>query len=172
MAGLYTWRGLFSEFYGITFKESVWHNQPLNLIAETLALRNPQLEPLITGFPLIYTIDTKLLWFAGPHVSKKERCLCGVPKGSVLGTLLFLLYINDIYNSSDKLSSYLFADDTNLLYADMNLRSLEITVNEELRSIGNWLMAYKLSLNVENLIPLFSDPIKRTDYDVNIKIYD
>ena len=51
-----------------------------------------------------------------------------------------------IYNSSDKLSSYLFADDTYLLYADKNLRSLEITVNEELRSIGNWLMAYKLSL--------------------------
>ena len=51
-------------------------------------------------------------------VSKKERCLCGVPQGSVLGPLLFLLYINDIYNSSKKLSFHLFADDTNLLYAD------------------------------------------------------
>ena len=78
--------------------------------------------------------------------SKKERCLCGVPKGSVLGPLLFLLYINDIYTSSDKLSSYLFAEDSNLLYADKNLRSLEITVNEELRSIGNWLMANKSNL--------------------------
>ena len=85
----------------------------------------------------------------GPYVSKKERCLCGVPQGSVLGPLLFLLYINDIYNSSDKLSFYLFADDTNLLYADTNLRSLEITVNEELRRTGNWLMANKLSLNVK-----------------------
>ena len=71
-----------------------------------------------------------------------------------------MLYINDIYTSSDKLSSYLFADDSNLLYADKNLRSLKITVNEELRSIVNWFMAYKLSLNVKNLIPLFSDPIK------------
>ena len=54
-----------------------------------------------------------------------------------------------IYNSSDKLSFYLFAGDTNLLYADNNFRSLEITVNEELRSVDNWLMANKLSLNVK-----------------------
>ena len=47
---------------------------------------------------------------------------------------------------------YSFADDTNLLYADNNLRSLEITVNEELRSIGNWLMANKLSLNAKKKI--------------------
>ena len=67
------------------------------------------------------------------HVSKEERCLCGVPKEPVLGLLLFLLYVNDMYNSSDKLSSYLFADDTNLLYADKKLRSLEITVNEEFK---------------------------------------
>ena len=85
----------------------------------------------------------------GSHVYKKERCLCGVLQGSVLGPLLLLLYINDIYNSSDKLSFYLFADDTNLLYAEKNLRSLETVVNEELRNIGNWLMVNKLSLNVK-----------------------
>ena len=45
-----------------------------------------------------------------------------------LGPLLFLLYINDIYNSSDKLSISLFANDTNLLYDDKNLRSLSLEV--------------------------------------------
>ena len=63
---------------------------------------------------------------------------------------MFLLFINDICNSSDKLNFYLFADDTNLLYADKNLRSLEVVVNEEFRNVGNWLMANKLSLNVKN----------------------
>ena len=45
-----------------------------------------------------------------------------------LGPLLFLLYINDIYNSCDKLSISLFGDDTNLLYDDKNLRSLSLEV--------------------------------------------
>ena len=72
---------------------------------------------------------------------------CGVPQGSVLGPLLFLIYINDIHNSSAKLSFYLFADDKNLVYPDTNLKSLEKTVKSELLKVSNWLNANKLTLN-------------------------
>ena len=66
-----------------------------------------------------------------------------------LGPLLFLLYIYDISYSSKQLNFFLFADDTNLLYADKNLRSLEVTVNKELTSVCNWQMGNKLSLNTK-----------------------
>ena len=86
----------------------------------------------------------------------KEILLSGVPRGSVLLPLLFLIYINDICNCCDKLKFYLFADDTNLLYADKNLKSLESTVNNELSKVYIWLITNKLSLNIKK----FFDPDK------------
>ena len=72
-------------------------------------------------------------------MSDKVEITYGVPQGSILGPLLFLLYINHIQNCSDKLNFYLFADDTNILYADKNLSVLEQTVNTELHKLYNWL---------------------------------
>ena len=108
------------------------------------------------------------------NISKKEVILSGVPhQGSVLGPLLFLAYINDISNSSDQLKFYLFADDTNLLYADKNLRVLENKFNAELSKIYDWLIAYKLSLNIKksNFV-IFRPRQKILNYQVNLKVFD
>jgi len=65
-----------------------------------------------------------------------------------LGPVLFLLYINDIYNSSTLLRYFLFADDTTILYSHDNLDYLINTINKELTLLSGWFRANKLSLNL------------------------
>ena len=82
-------------------------------------------------------------------ISSKANLTCGLPQGSVLGPLLFLLYINDICTTSTKFKFHLFAEDTNLLYADKNLKSLETILNTELVKVSDWPHANKLTLNTK-----------------------
>ena len=81
-------------------------------------------------------------------VSSDLSIECGVPQGSILGPLLFLLYINDLANVSDKLFSVLFADDTNVFVSGKNINDLVSTLNCELSKLVSWLNCNKLSLNL------------------------
>ena len=81
--------------------------------------------------------------------SDMKSITCGVSQGSILGPLLFLLYINDIASVSNILFSILFADDTTLFYSSKNLQELSDVVNNELSKIMEWLNANRLSLNID-----------------------
>merc|ERR1712178_488572 len=73
---------------------------------------------------------------------------CGVPQGSILGPILFLIYINDLVSVCKYSLPFLFADDTNLFTSGKVLSDLITKVNEELSNISVWLKVNKLSLNV------------------------
>ena len=89
--------------------------------------------------------------------TSKKKITCGVPQGSVLGPLLFTLYINDI-NSSTSDCPKLFADDTCLILQDNTLNHLYNKVSSEILSINKWLVANKLTLNLEKSNVIIINP--------------
>ena len=81
------------------------------------------------------------------HRSTEMNVTTGVPQGSILGPLLFLLYINDIESCSDILSFVLYSDDTNAFYSNPCLKTLYNTIQNEMNKVVKWLNANKLSIN-------------------------
>ena len=73
---------------------------------------------------------------------------CGIPQGSILGPLFFLLYINDLPQCLSKTKPLLFADDTNLTASGDSIPYLENAVNSDPENLGKWLIANRLTLNV------------------------
>ena len=103
--------------------------------------------------------------------SSEKLMKYGVPQGSVLGPLLFLIYINDL-NKEIKFSlGHHFADDTNLLYTDKSLKRIQKYVNLDLRFLCKWLKANKISLNASKTeLIIFRDPRKKISFNLKIKI--
>ena len=96
---------------------------------------------------------------------------CGVPQGSVLGPLLFLLYINDLPNVSEKLKFFLFADDTNIYYESGDLHDLESVINQEIKHLSLWLKVNRLALNINKTnFLIFHSSQRSLNYNVTLKL--
>ena len=100
-------------------------------------------------------------WFRD-YLSSRTQCVvyddvsselmpvkCGVPKGSILGPLLFLIYVNDLPDAATNLFSVLYADDTNMFATGKDIDNLVSDLNKTLLNVSDWLKANKLSINVK-----------------------
>ena len=110
--------------------------------------------------------------------SNSKPVTCGVPQGSILGPLLFLIYINDMNTAIKNSIVYHFADDTNLLYSHKNPNTLKKIMNTDLKTLYEWLCANRLSLNVGKTEFMIFRPPRKTLSDRivltlnKIKIYE
>ena len=95
-----------------------------------------------------YLSNRKQFVSANGAQSSTKDITIGVPQGSVLGPLLFLIYINDLPNASTKMMSILFADDTTMYACHDNVINLTNIMSEELLKVSNWLMDNSLTLNI------------------------
>ena len=103
--------------------------------------------------------------------SQSNKIKCGVPQGSILGPLLFLLYINDLCNATEIGELILFADDTNLFYSHDDVSSLMSLINSKLSMLNEWFQANKLSVNISKTNYIIFKPRRRKKiFDFNLKI--
>jgi hypothetical protein len=122
---------------------------------------------------------TELLWFKSYLTNRQQfvslndidstllTILNGVPQGSILGPLLFLIYINDLPNCSDLLS-FLFADDTALTASSDNVNDLFTFVNTQFQKLCNYFRLNKLSLHPDKTKYLF---ISHSQAPANLNIF-
>ena len=96
-----------------------------------------------------YLSDRQQFVYLSGICSSLKPIIHGVPQGSVLGPLLFLLYINDLHSSIKSSETYHFADDTHLLNFSKSFQSLCGKVNADLKVLSSWLNANKISLNAK-----------------------
>ena len=94
---------------------------------------------------------------------------CVFCKGPLLGPVLFLLYINNMYRSSNQMHFVRFADDTIVFASDSDINNVHATVNRELVGVDNWLKTNSLSLNVSKTSYMIISNQKKTQSTLKFK---
>ena len=129
----------------------------LNLLINYLSDRTQVVKLCYDNKPTVYSVT--------------EQLICGVPQGSILGPLFFLLYINDMPNISPTSDFILYADDTTITESHPNLVNLQNKINTQLTLLHTWLITNRLTINISktNFI-LFTPKNKHIPFIPEVKI--
>ena len=118
-----------------------------------------------------YLLGRKQSVFINGAYSNEIIVKHGVPQGSVLGPLLFILYINDLNKALKYSQTIHFADDTSLILENNSLKQMKKYLNFDLKNLSNWLDANKISLNTSKTeLLLFRHPNKNINYNLKAKL--
>ena len=126
---------------------------------------------LANGWFRSYLTDRHQFTSINGYDSNQNLMKYGVPQGSVLGPLLFLIYINDLNKAIHFSVVHHFADDTNLLVSNRSIKTIQKQINIDLKALCKWLRANKISLNASKTeLLLFRHPNKKINFDLKIKL--